>query len=207
MLPIDNWIIILITAGLILAIYSVFYKITMSQRLHTLTEEHKVSEPHNDLVLLKRFVEQCWQRGYSIPEIKSVLLKKGWNENTINKALYSSKVPNAEEKVSRVQKAFTPKPKPQASTPIKSKESRFAAIKSRVQKPKIKKPQVQVKPLKSEEKIKTLKKVSKPLTNQQEDKALKIGPDSSTSDEDYTESSEVTKLKKEVLKGVKNGES
>ncbi|UCD03795.1 MAG: hypothetical protein JSW73_04625 [Candidatus Woesearchaeota archaeon] len=189
MLFIENWIIILIVAVLILVIYAVLYKITLSKRLHTLTEEHRVSEPHNDLALLRTFVEKCWEKGYSIPEIKSVLVKKGWNEDTINKVFYKSKVPNEEKKFSRVRKAFS----------IKPKES-----KPPVARPQVIKPQVQLKPLKSEEKVKAVKKKSEPPVATNADGDLEIGEGSTAVDDDYKESGEVTKLKKEVLKDVKD---
>jgi hypothetical protein len=218
MLPIENWMILLIISAAILVVYGFFYKSTLNKRLHTLTEEHKVSEPHNDLVLLRKFVEKCWERGYSIPEIKGVLIKKGWNEDTINNVFYKSKVPNAEEKVSRVQKVFSTTPKastpvkPKASTSVKPKKSRFTAITSKVQKPKIIKPhvikpQLQLKTLKSEEKVKALKKENKTSSALEKDEDLKIGEGNVTTDEDYEESKEVTKLKKEILKDVKSGKN
>jgi hypothetical protein len=190
MIPIENWMIILIISAVVLVIYAVFYKITLNKRLHTLTENHRVSEPHNDLVLLRTFVEKCWERGYSIPEIKSVLVKRGWNEDTINKVFYKSKVPNEEEKVTRIQKAFS----------IKAKER-----KPPVTGPQVINPQVQLRTLKSEEKVKALKKESKPRATLEEDRDLEIGEDADTGDDDYKESGEVTKLKKEILKDVKDG--
>jgi len=177
MIPIENWTIILIAAFSILIAYTVLYKLTLKNKLHNLTEEHKVDEPHNDLSSLKSFIENCWSKGYSIPEIKSILMEKGWNEDTIDKVFYKSKIPNEEQNTSRIKRLFNVKPK---------------------------EPQTQIRP-KQQTKVtpKSTKKDIKTNIAPQQEETIGIGEDPGSADDGYKESDEVTRLKKEILKDVK----
>lgn len=194
MLPIETWLIIIIISISILIIYIIFYKMTQKKKLHNLTEEHNVSEPHNNLEFLQTFIEKCWSRGYSIPEIKEILIEKGWNEETVNKIFYKSKVPAKEENVSRLKRTLN-SIKPKVSNP------KPAVISTPKQRPVVQSQQKEKK-----KKFFTINKKKKEevlTTFVPPEEEIDIGESGPSLDDGYKESEEVTKLKKEVLKDLK----
>lgn len=103
----EAWIIILIIALVILVGYFGFYFLYIEKHkkeLHSLTQEHEVHKPHSHSESLKEFMEDCWSRGFSIPEIKEILVEKGWNPDTIDEMFYKSEVPNEAEEVTRLKR-------------------------------------------------------------------------------------------------------
>ena len=100
----ENWVIVLVVSFMILVGYIIFYKSTLRKRLHLLTKRHGVSVPNSNVELIKEFIEDCWSQGYSIPEIKEVLIDKGWDDNLVRDMFYKSNVPKEAEDVTRIRR-------------------------------------------------------------------------------------------------------
>jgi len=73
---------------LIAIIIFVFFMIKKRKaELAALAEAHKVHRPHLDLAAVQRFIEAGWAKGFTIPEIKSELIDRGWDPRLINRIL------------------------------------------------------------------------------------------------------------------------
>ena len=100
----ETWIAILVVSFIILIGYIIFYNFTLKKHLYSLTQKHGVAVPHNNIELLKEFIEDCWSQGYSIPEIKEVLIDKGWDDSLVKNMFYKSDIPREAEDVTRIRR-------------------------------------------------------------------------------------------------------
>ena len=199
-------LIILISITIIVIISIAIYEKKRKSKLHSLTKEHEVHIPHEDTDKIKIFIENCWSQGYSIPEIEEILLKKGWSINTIKQMFYKSKVPNTEEKRTRIQRHMnTVKQKITSTPPLENESQNEKKIVIVKDKKKEDSPvQENKKTVKKEIKPK-VKKEKRSIKERREDrrknkkkKKAKL-EDVSESDEEYKENKDVEELKEELF--------
>lgn len=176
----DDWIPILLAVGIIVIVSIVIYTKKRKSKINSLVEENNILEPNENSEQLKTFIEKCWGEGYSIPEIENFLLQKGWSMNTIKQMFYKSAVPNSEEKVTPIKRNVR-----LIKQKILPKTDKKILIVKNPEEPETKK---EIKPSVIDKEIKTLPK-----------KKVKVEDVSETNENEYTESEDITKLRKKLI--------